>query len=79
MLGGVGDAGRPAGSQGEKPRAFRVCSCLGYSGLEFREEVWFADINLRVDSVGVLLKALGLAEIKGKEARGRQEEIRKRR
>lgn len=52
---------------------------MGYSGLEFREEVWFADINLRVDSVGVLLKALGLAEIKGKEARGRREEMRKRR
>lgn len=63
----------------EKPRAFWVCLCLRYSGLEFREEVWFAGINLGVDSVGVIFKASGREEIKEKEGRGRQEERRKRR
>lgn len=52
---------------------------MKYSGLQFREEVWFADINLGVDNVGMIFKALGLEEIKEKEGRGRQEEIRKRR
>lgn len=53
------------------------------SDLEFRGEVWVADINLGVDSVDMVFKAMGLDEIKegesvDRDGRARQEGRRER-